>query len=190
MKQDLEDRARRFSARKWWKDSAVALTSTARSDTKTTASNKVVTLYNPYEGLVNARQLTETVEEFLQRLPPRSTPMSDIGPWIRISNPYRKAPSLETSRKIHDEGPPEEGSDWAQFVVLGGSMLEELTAIRLEIEKQKPGKAKSTITKAYNPRKDAIVQRLLDSAAELHCTSGKVSDTTDKPLPADLLTMQ
>lgn len=174
MKRDFEDRARRFDAREWWRNSVASLTSMAANDTKSTASKKAVTLYNPYEGLPDSRQLSETVEEFLQRLPPRSTHTSEMITWIRIANPYRKAPALESNQKINAEGPPEEGSGWAQFVVLGGNMLDELTTIRHDIEKQKSGKAKATITKAYNPLKNVIVQKLLDTAADLHCTSGKV----------------
>jgi hypothetical protein len=158
---------------------AFSPTAMAEANLKTTVKKKEATLYNPYEGQFCGRQLNETVEEFLQRLPPQTTPVSDLVPWIFIANPYRKAPNAEDGQEIKGEGPPEEESDWAQFVVLGGNMLEELTGIRHDIEKEKPGKAKATVTKAYNPHKDLIVQKLLDTAAELHCTSGKVT----KPHP-------
>ncbi len=42
------------------------------------------------------------------------------------------------------------------------------------IEIEKVGKVKQTITKAINPEKEKIVKDLLDTAVELHCTSGKV----------------
>lgn len=153
---------------------AFSPTAMAEANLKVAVTKKAATLYNPYEGQFCGRQLNETVEEFLQRLPPQTTTASDLIPWIYIANPYRKAANAEDGQEIKGEGPPDEESDWAQFVVLGGNMLEELTGIRHDIEKEKPGKAKATITKAYNPHKDLVVQKLLDTAAGLHCTSGKV----------------
>ncbi|KAL1958945.1 hypothetical protein VTO42DRAFT_3498 [Malbranchea cinnamomea] len=41
---------------------------------------------HPHDGLVHCRQATETVAEFLQRLPPSTTKAEDVGPWIRIAN--------------------------------------------------------------------------------------------------------
>lgn len=138
---------------------------------------KPVTLYNPYEGDSRcARQLGETVEEFLERLPPRTISASEDRPWIYIANPYRKAPKAEENRSgVVGEGPPDEESDWAQFVVLGGNLLEELTGIRHDIEKKKESQANVMITKAVNVQKDSIVQKLLETAVKLHCTSGKVT---------------
>jgi hypothetical protein len=78
-------------------------------------------------------------------------------------------------QQVKGEGPPEEESDWAQFVVSGGRLLEELTEIRHATEKKKAGQAKGTITKATNPQKDMIVQKILATATRLNCTSGKVS---------------
>ena len=111
----------------------------------------------------------------MERLPPATTSVSDTIHWIYIANPYRKARKRDEHEKESDEAPPDEESDWAQFVVLGGNFLEELTTIRHAIEKQKLGKPKAAITRAVNPEKDKIVKKLLDTAVELHCTSGKVS---------------
>jgi hypothetical protein len=133
------------------------------------------TLYNPYEGASCGRQLGETVEEFLARLPPATTQQSSSTPWIFIANPFWKAPTrtLEGGVKREEEGPPDEDSDWAQFVVLANNMLEELTSIRHDIEKKKAGRAQAQITRAVNVQKDMIVRKILDTAARLHCTSGK-----------------
>lgn len=136
------------------------------------------TLYNPYEGSNCGRQLGETVEEFLTRLPPATTRVSPTTPWIYIANPFRKAPTRKRDKNaegdLAEEGPPSEDSDWAQFVVLGGNLLEELTGIRHAVEKQKTGDAKGRTTKAFNVEKDKTVSKILDKATELHCTSGKV----------------
>lgn len=141
-------------------------------------------LYNPYEGHRSGRQLGETVEEFLQRLPPSTTPsVLTAGPehgvpWIYIANPFLKSPAIPSQYKQYElanEGPPDENSHWAQYVVRGGAILAELASIKTRIEQDKFGQAKGSIMKAFNLRKEIIVQKLLDCAVELHCTSGKVS---------------
>lgn len=158
------------------KHKTASLTEMANANLENVKTTEAATLYNPYEGVFSARQLGESVDEFLERLPPASSAATDIIPWIYIANPYRKAPKKdEFGQKESDEAPPDEDSDWAQFVVLGGNLLEELTTIRHSIEKEKTSKAKSTITKAVNIEKNKIVKKLLDTAVELHCTSGKVS---------------
>lgn len=137
---------------------------------------KAATLYNAYEGNFAGRQLTETVDDFLERLPPATTQVTDLVPWIYIWNPYQKASKREEHdhKEVTEEVPQDEESDWAQLVVLGGNLLEELTTIRHTIEKQKSGQAKAAVTKAVNIQKDKIVKKLLETAVELHCTSGKV----------------
>jgi Domain of unknown function (DUF1917) len=176
MKQEYEARALSFDPAEYVKHKIPSLTEIANANLKDTKAPRAPTLYNPYEGAFSGRQLGETVDEFLARLPPATTSITDIIRWIYIANPYRKAPRRdEHDGKESDEAPPDEESDWAQFVVLGGNLLEELTAIRHTIEKQKVGKTKAAITRAVNPEKDKIVKKLLDTAVELHCTSGKVS---------------
>lgn len=46
-------------------------------------------LYNPYQGNPAGRQLSESLPDFLARLPPLTTSISSLGsPWIWIANPY------------------------------------------------------------------------------------------------------
>jgi hypothetical protein len=54
-------------------------------------------------------------------------------------------------------------------------LLEELRIFRHDIEKEKPNAAKAIITKAVNPKRDAIVKELLQTAVDLGCVTGKVS---------------
>jgi hypothetical protein len=138
---------------------------------------KEATLYNPYEGQICARQLVESVDEFLNRLPPATTPAYKIGPWIFIVNPYRTAPKafVYEQEKMPCEGPQEEESDLPRFVVLGGEHLEELVKLRHEEEKKDSGRTKAAITKSLSSQRDGIVTRLLNTAVDLHITSGKVS---------------
>lgn len=179
MKAELHQRALEFDAAEYRNRKTPSLTELANSNmqiAKETKTDTPATLYNPYEGNFCGRQLSETVDEFLHRLPPATTKQSNLVHWIFIANPFRKAPKRDedAGKDVSEEGPPDEESDWARFVVLGGNLLEELTTMRHNIEKQKSGAAKATITKALNPQRNKIVQKLLDTAVECGCTSGKV----------------
>lgn len=180
MKQDLRNRAENFSPAKWWDEKQESITEIANANVKSAVAVKAAPLYNPYEGQLCGRQLGESVEYFLERLPPSithtTTSMTARAggiPWIYIANPYRKSPKND-SGELANEGPPDENSDWPQFVVRGGDILEELTSIKNDIEKKKTGQARAAITRAINIERDVIVQKLLDTAVQLHCTSGKV----------------
>jgi hypothetical protein len=174
---ELKDRANSFNAAAWWSNKAPSLTEIANANMEIAVEKKEATLYNPYEGLRRcARQLGETVDEFLERLPPATTQQAVITPWIFIANPYRKAPTRPgEDGGVLEVGPPEADSEWAQFGILAGNFLEELTGIRHDIEKRDAGKAKTTITRKVNVEKEKIVRKILDTAITLHCTSGKVS---------------
>lgn len=181
VKQDYEDRANNFDPEEWRKHKRPSLMEIAESNIKTAKLQQTVTLYNHYQGWPGGRQLEESVDAFLKRLPPATTPLSEEIPWIRVCNPYRDAPKRTqqgiAGKALNEEGPPDEESDWAKFVIQGQKLLEELLVVKNDIEKQKFGQAKSTITKATNVEKNRIVKEILDTAVKLHCTSGKVGFT-------------
>lgn len=133
-------------------------------------------LSNPYEGLSCARQLEESADVFLQRLPPSRTRLSEETPWIYVANPFRKVAKRikEKSGDVATEGPPGDESEWSKFVVHGNQLLEKLKILQNEINKENYGKTKATITKKINVERDKIVKEMLDTAIDLHCTSGKV----------------
>ena len=177
-KQDLEHRANSFTTKDWWSNKEPSLTEMANSNAASDKKRDLTNLYNPYEGKFCGRQLSETVQEFLERLPPATSQVSDTLRWIFIANPYHTV-SVQTQEnlsqvKLADEAPQEVGSDWAKFVVLGGNLLEELIGLRHEIEKRRTGQAKGTITKAVNLQKETIVKKILDTAVQFRCTTGKV----------------
>jgi len=123
-------------------------------------------LYNPYEGSVCGRQLDETVDEFLNRLPPLTTPQCEQVPWIFIANPYQDAPSVMEGE--------ETSGQWASFVNRGGRLLLELRTFQVELNKrEEKGKLKM-----YNTQREKVVKQLRDIAVELKCTSGKVCTFT------------
>ena len=180
---ELEVRARSFDVEDWWKHRKKSLMARAQENLDKAVSSQTAILYNPYEGRFSGRQLGESIDEFLQRLPPATTTQSNEIPWVYIANPHRDPPK---SRKLggfkpefgQEEAPVTEEEDWPQFVVTGGKLLEDLRQTRHDIEKRLVGKAKQTITKALNPRKEETVKKLLDTATKCRCTSGKESFLT------------
>ncbi|KAM0230932.1 hypothetical protein ACHAP5_011229 [Fusarium lateritium] len=89
-------------------------------------------LHNPYAGVHYAWQLTETVDEFLTRLPPKTTDITEDTPWIFICNPYiprveKSMAQNQLSKGNEDEAPEEEGSKTA-LVMEGGLERLELLA--------------------------------------------------------------
>ncbi|KAL8870015.1 MAG: hypothetical protein Q9174_003841 [Haloplaca sp. 1 TL-2023] len=132
----------------------IAAASRAASKTPSTSE----ALYNPYEGRTYARQLNESVEDFLQRLPPRTTAASFECPWIFVSNPHR-TPSIDR--------------DVAAFVSSAQRLLADLTKQSKEIEVSMKGKAQGIITKKLIPLRTAAKEKLLACAKEYQHTSGK-----------------
>jgi hypothetical protein len=176
VKQDFKDRAKNFNAEEWWAKKQSSLTQIANSSMAAASFKEKAILYNPYEGVPCARQLDESVEYFLERLPPRTTPDLHF-PWIYIANPYRKAAWKDESSQVefNGEGPADEDSNWDQWKPVADKLLEKLTDVRQEIQEKMKGDAKVSISKAVNVQKDKIVQKILDTAAKMHCTSGKVN---------------
>ncbi|KAI4202545.1 MAG: hypothetical protein LQ350_002488 [Teloschistes chrysophthalmus] len=116
-------------------------------------------LYNPYEGRICGRQLTESVEDFLQRLPPLTTRVSLEYPWLFVANP--RAGSRPTDR------------DEAGFTPAAEALLQEFIEKREAIEMQMKGKAKGSITRKLTPLRQGLDERLWSLARETRFTSGK-----------------
>lgn len=116
-------------------------------------------IHNMYESYPSGRHLSETVSEFLSRLPPYSTSISTSGPWIYIANPsYHDQPSLE---------------DMAGFKLAGRKLLEEFSTAKASIETSMAGKAKGSITKKVTPLRKQLETNIYRLAKEKGVKSGK-----------------
>ncbi|KAL8771779.1 MAG: hypothetical protein Q9209_002970 [Squamulea sp. 1 TL-2023] len=116
-------------------------------------------LYNPYEGSICGRQLNESVEEFLKRLPPLTTTVSSEYPWIFIANPH--ATSRPTDK------------NQTSFMKAAEEMLRDFSEKNNEIEASMAGKAKASVTRKLTPLRKALENDLLAAAKKRHFTSGK-----------------
>lgn len=122
------------------------------------AKSKPTELNNRGKGVDNTRQLSESVSEFLDRLPPATTASSKIGPWIWIWNPYFR----ETS-----------DSDLESYLDRCTPMLDDLMARRAQLEAENPGKVKGAVTRLYNPHQLSVTDQIYSIAKQTRVLSGK-----------------
>ncbi|KAI4597821.1 hypothetical protein KJ359_004098 [Pestalotiopsis sp. 9143b] len=135
----FESRVRDLDCNQWWAASKMSKTP-LKIQSKKLAQPDVSHFHNPYAGVKSAWQLTETVDSFLDRLPPASTDEAKVGPWIFICNPYidRKKKHQSQNQKIkgcEDEAPEEDGADLMRFVHGGMERLALVTAFHDQVKK-------------------------------------------------------
>ena len=130
--------------------------------------------FNAYEGVDYAWQLSETLGEFLERLPPATTSQSPTRPWIYICNPFiPRVPKLQAesqSMPLNEDEAPSEVSSKPMLVAQGG-----LERLRLMTELSDMLRARggniSAIEKGVNKeRKEAVADILMLSHAARVCT--------------------
>ena len=145
---------------------------------RTALAGDISQLHNPYAGIPYAWQLTETVEDFLDRLPPETT-TSDQVPWIFICNPYiprvgkRQSDKWQVKgRDNDDEGPDEEGAN-VQIVVQGGE--ERLQLVRDLLEKaSQTNMGKSVKEREANKERRQAAADILTLGHAYRVRAGKV----------------
>jgi Bles03-like protein len=115
-------------------------------------------LRNPYEGLVAARQLDESVDEFLKRIPVQNHP--SIGPWIWIANFHSKGKSFN-----------EDSADTG-FIKKGQALLKGYDEKKLQMENE--GLTPLTVTRRLGPARQRLKEEILQTATECGIVCGKV----------------
>ena len=112
-----------------------------------------------YEGYATGRQLSETVPEFLSRLPPFQTKLSDVGPWIYISNPsYRHTFTGEDIQGLKEGG---------------AELLHAFSKTKADIESRLATKAKAVVSRNVNIARKQLEKDILTLARKKGVTSGK-----------------
>ncbi|KAI1619882.1 hypothetical protein EDD37DRAFT_613585 [Exophiala viscosa] len=124
---------------------------------------------NFYEGQKSAKQLSESLSEFLERLPPSTTPFSTCGPWIWIANPYPPEEKNAAGKIVTDP----EGRDIASFRQLGTRLLENYMARKEELEAQNPDKQPGSITRMLRPDRVRLESSIRELARQKNVTCGK-----------------
>lgn len=131
---------------------------------RTSEGKKVDDLVNVdrYKGRSDAWQQSETIEDFLQRLPIEDPATATVGPWLWVGSPT--VPFAHAQRKP-------EAMDG--FVDDGVELLQSFDVQRGKIEGDNPGKAASTMTRKLAPHRDQLEIDLLTLAVKMGATSGK-----------------
>lgn len=133
-------------------------------------------LHNPYAGVPYAWQLTETVDEFLVRLPPKTTELSEETPWIFICNPYiprveKAMAQNQLSKGNEDEAPEEEGSRTALVIEGGHERLQIASRFIQGIPRNVPI---SVQEREANKEKKSAAEDILQLAHAAKVRAGKV----------------
>lgn len=117
-------------------------------------------LCNPREGDPYSWHLNESVDEFVQRVPPLTT---SAVPWIWVNNPYPEGQVESDAAKEHD------------FTTRGQDLLQQSLARRDDIRKANSDKPKAVVSRLLNQEADALKQRIIDLAEEKEVVFGKAS---------------
>ena len=153
----LEDRAEKADVQPYLKF-YTKLPSVVANNAKSAPPSKTI-LRNPFEGEAAAKQLSESMDDFLHRLPPSKSTSADVGPWIWVANP-------------HVEHHPVQ-QDLAGLIEQGTKLLNGYDTFRVQVQKEMQGKAPSVITRKLTPKRKALEADLRDAALNCKVTSGK-----------------
>lgn len=179
VKAKLEDRVGNFDIQEWFDTHDPILTKRANiARDKALKNRNPDNQYNPFEGDLSARQLGETVDEFLLRLPPATTVISNELHWVWIANTFAPTPQneVEKVRVLSDDPPTTNRRDLSRLITGGQTLLQELSEEKERIANEKKGTA--GIVRATNKARDAILVKIHDLAQTMNITSGKVCQTS------------
>ncbi|KAL1881363.1 hypothetical protein VTK73DRAFT_4370 [Phialemonium thermophilum] len=171
---ELEARVDSLDVKSWWQVHGLRRNAGIRSSDEEELRN--VELYNPYAGVRFARQLCETVDEFLARLPPRSTDVTPALEWIFICNPH--IPDLQRASAGDNticggevEAPVPYQARLVTFVE-GGT--ERLHLLRNFIDEcTSSNRPKALVAAEIVKARDEAVRDILTLSHVLHVRSGK-----------------
>ncbi|ORY67087.1 uncharacterized protein BCR38DRAFT_455952 [Pseudomassariella vexata] len=173
---DLELRTSKFDTNSWWLRQQAYPTPLRLQAQKQQQAKQTTRLHNPYADVPYAWQLSETVDDFLQRLPPATTDEIPGNSWIWICNPYiERKPKNEAQnqniRGCEDEGPEEEGTNLARFIEGG---MERLHFVSQFVDQFKQScKSKMVLTRETNKAGNDAAHAILNLAQALRVRCGK-----------------
>ncbi|KAG8162633.1 hypothetical protein KVR01_007111 [Diaporthe batatas] len=179
----LESRADDFDVRAYWRQIEHYDTvhpgrrkgepsPTPSSAAMTPAAAKPPKLHNPYEGQVCAKQLGETMSDFLARLPPATTDVTLSIPWIYVANPFipREGGGVE-------EAPVEPGAQLSTFIEGGGERLQLFGDFLRTVDEKKraagAGRLSTAMSRQAAAEREGCVNDILMLARVMKVRTGK-----------------
>ncbi|KAI9676875.1 MAG: hypothetical protein M1817_006714 [Caeruleum heppii] len=141
--------------------------STAVTESPSLTRAETPKLYNPYEGAQGGRQLAESVNDFLKRLPPITTRSEEVGPWLWIANPHAADRPLD--KRL------------SELTKEGEEILSRWLVTKTELEKTLSRKSASVITRTVNQQRKGVEEAIVRLARAKNITTGKwmLFPTTD-----------
>ncbi|EUC47936.1 hypothetical protein COCMIDRAFT_34503 [Bipolaris oryzae ATCC 44560] len=136
------------------------LTSNKRKQESSSEQSSKPELFNRLQGQLDAWQLGESVDDFIRRLPPLTTPISKC-PWIWAENPHRNP---------HDKPPYPNVAD---FTNRGMQLLHESLESRHKIHELGATQPKGSVTKKLSQESDSLQACIASIAKDTHVLSGK-----------------
>ncbi|KAG6006115.1 hypothetical protein E4U54_000227 [Claviceps lovelessii] len=170
----LESRVQRFNASEWInRHGTWGVGHPARRPLRAIDTAK---LHNSYAGVKYAWQLTETVDDFLHRLPPATTNQTEDLPWIFICNPFVARQDKTTSddafmKGNEDEAPSESGRNLSLVVQGATERLGLLAELMQRV--QKSGKSTNFIARELSQERRNAVSDILHLAHAGRARTGK-----------------
>lgn len=132
-------------------------------------------LHNPYEGLISAKQLDETMPAFLSRLPPATTDVTPDIPWIYVANPFIPRDGGAGG----EEAPAESGSQLSTFIEGGGERLELFGDFLRAVDEKKRagggGRMSAAMSSQVAAEREGCVNDILMLGRVMKVRTGKVS---------------
>ncbi|GAP89846.1 putative DUF1917-domain-containing protein [Rosellinia necatrix] len=173
---DLENRANDIDVQKWWQthgalDTPLKIQGRSESNLKSSSH-----LHNPWAGDPYAWQLTESVDEFLGRLPPDTTVVTPSHAWIWVCNPYikRKSKGAADNQRVRGgegEIPEDEGADLPKLMQAGEERLHFASAFINQF--QQPGMCQALVARESEKAGMDAAKDILELAKGLRVTCGK-----------------
>ena len=142
-----------------WQSRSAAKTKKTTNQSGSRPEGSSESLYNPWEGREDSRQLSETVSEFTKRLPPLSS--AHVGPWIWIANPRMEGRLEPELRNV-------------TFIQLASRVLKEFLVKKENLTSTHPEMGQGAVARTLKPHRDQLKEDILRLAKEHGTICGKV----------------
>ncbi|KAI9791469.1 MAG: hypothetical protein M1816_003813 [Peltula sp. TS41687] len=134
---------------------------TAADASNALAAAATISHNNPHEGNSSGRQLSESVADFLQRLPLSTSHRGEHGPWLYIANPTFNRQGMAND------------SVWDSFATQGRELLAKWLIKKDAIKEGLKGRPASVIKSAVTRERKLWEEELRRLAIGWGCTTGK-----------------
>jgi len=123
------------------------------------------------EGRLDARQLSESADDFIKRASPLFS--AGAGPWLWVYDPRSRAADKVEDQEANSKARASRGED-GEFTIQCDKLMKSYLERESRIKEEMHGKAKSSITRKLTPLRSEVRKQLLKVAKEERCVCGKV----------------